>query len=348
MTDDPMVRSQERELSLIPFPMEEIFDTKLDTFDVVVFQNFGYTDPQLSIAQYERNLERYVQNGGGFLVIGGDHSFGEGRANFPTLSQALPVEPAGIPVDAAEFKARLTRDGMRHPITSLATGSLGNEAAWNSLPALAGANMTRAKAGATVLLDHPFANVAGQSAPILALWDYGRGRSMALLADSSWRWAFTSHASGAQSRHYDRFWANALRWLVRDPDLTTLKVSADPPSIEPGQPVGVIVSARLPDYQPAADAQVDVDLFSVEAQKVVASRAGTTGPDGVVRLEFSPPEAVRYKLLGSAKKGEKALGKGEDSVAVRALGPELSDSRVRPKLLEEIARATGGKALRLP
>jgi hypothetical protein len=64
MTDDPGVVSQERELSLIPFPMEEIFDTKLDTFDVVIFQNFGYADPSLSITEYERNLEQYVFKGG--------------------------------------------------------------------------------------------------------------------------------------------------------------------------------------------------------------------------------------------------------------------------------------------
>ena len=60
----PGVVNQERELSLIPFPMEEIFDTKLDTFDVVIFQNFGYAEPALSITEYERNLERYVYNGG--------------------------------------------------------------------------------------------------------------------------------------------------------------------------------------------------------------------------------------------------------------------------------------------
>jgi hypothetical protein len=212
---------------------------------------------------------------------------------------------------------------------------------------LPGANLTRAKPGATVLLDHPFATVDGKSAPILALWDYGRGRALALTTDSSWYWAFTTHGAGAPSRQYDRFWGNALRWLVRDPDLTTLKVSADPPSVEPGKPVGAVVAARLPDYQPAAGAAVRVDLFSVEAQRVVASQVGTTGPDGTARLEFAPPEPGAYKLLGQAHLGEKALGEGEDALAVRAVGPELSDASVRPELLAEVAKVTGGKALKL-
>lgn len=348
MSDDPLVRNQERELSLIPFPMDEIFDEKLDTFDVVIFQNFGYTDPQLSIEQYERNLERYVHGGGAFVMIGGDHAFGEGRASFTALAQALPVESLGVPADLSEFRARLTKEGQRHPVTALGAGPAGAEATWAALPAIPGANLTRAKPGATVLLEHPFANVDGKGAPILALWDYGRGRAMALTIDSSWYWAFAAQAQGAQSRHYDRFWGSALRWLVRDPDLTTLKVTADPPSVEPGRPVGVVVTARLADYQPAAGAQVKVRLFSVEKQQEVGAQSGTAGPDGVLRLEFPPPAPGAYRLQASAAKGDQPLGEGEDAVAVRGVGTELSDASVREGLLADIARLTGGKAWKLP
>lgn len=347
MSDDPGVVSQERELSLIPFPMEEIFDTKLDTFDVVIFQNFGYSDSSLSIAQYERNLERYVHNGGALVMIGGDSVLGEGRANMPTLYEALPLEGAG-PANVDSFKARLTPEGMRHPVTAMASGGTSTEAAWAELPAIPGANLTRAKPGATVLMDHPFLTAEGKNAPLVAVWDYGRGRAMVLATDASWYWAFTAHKEGSPSRTYDRFWGNALRWLVRDPDLTTLNVTADPPSVEPGRPVGVVVASRTSDYQPAQDAQVRVELVSVDTQKPVAVQTGQTGPDGVVRLEFPPPAPGPYKLVATAKKGETDLGRGEDAVAVRAVGPELSDASVRPELMEQIAKYTGGKAYRLP
>ncbi|MBI3183698.1 MAG: theronine dehydrogenase [Myxococcales bacterium] len=347
MSDDPMVVNQDRELSLIPFPMDEIFETKLHTFDVVVFQNFGYTDPQLSIERYERNLDRYVHGGGAFAMIGGDHAFGEGRARFAVLGNAMPVEPAAA-ADLADFRPRLTPEGLRHPVTALASGSISTDAAWSTLPQLPGANITRAKPGATVLLEHPFAVVEGKNAPVLALWDYGRGRALALAVDSSWYWAFTSHAEGSQSRRYDRFWGNALRWLVRDPDLTTLRVTADPASVEPGKPVAAMVAARLPDYQPAAQAEVKVDLYSVAAGKVVATQSATAGMDGVARVEFPPPEPGAYRLLGTARKGERSLGEGEDAVAVRAVGPELADASVRPDLLSQVAKATGGEAFRLP
>jgi uncharacterized membrane protein len=335
--------NDERELSLIPFPMREIFQEKLDTFDVVIFQNFGYSEPGLSIASYESGLANYVKNGGALLLIGGDRSFSEAPGRFGMLADALPVE-AALPADVQPFKARLTPEGQRHPVTALGGASQSSESAWASLPAIPGINLTRAKSGATVLLEHPFATVDGRAAPLLALWDYGRGRSLALTTDGSWYWAFVAHGSGSQSRYYERFWSNALRWLVRDPDLTTLQVVADPPSVEPGKPVAVVVTARLPNYQPAADAEVKVDLVSADDGHVVGTRQGETNADGIVRLEFPPPAPGPYRLVGRASKGERSLGEGQDAVAVRAVGTELADAHVGTDLLQEIAKVSGGKA----
>jgi uncharacterized membrane protein len=344
----PVGGNEQRDLSLIPFPMQEIFETKLHTFDVVIFQNFGYTDPSLNIYQYEQNLERYIFGGGAMVMIGGDHAFGEGHATMPVLMQAMPVEPSHTPAAVDAFRARVTPQGTRHPVTALGPSPTATEAAWSALPEISGANLAHAKPGATVLLEHPFQTVDGKNAPLLALWDYGRGRTMALTTDASWYWAFPAHAGGAATRSYDRLWSNALRWLVRDPDLTTLKLSADPPAVEPGKPIAGVITARLPDYQPAAGAQVRVDLISVRTGKVVASQQATAGADGVARVEFPPPEPGPYKLVGTARAGDRELGSGEDAVAVRAVGPELADASVRSDWMADIAKATGGKAYRLP
>lgn len=339
--------SDERELSLIPFPMAEIFSEKINTFDVVVFQNFGYSENGLSVAAYEKDIAEYVKNGGALAMIGGDRSFGEAPGRFGQLADALPVETAG-PADLSPFRPRLTAEGLRHPVTALATGSQSTEAAWASLPAVPGANMTRLRPGATALLEHPSASADGKAAPILALWEYDRGRTLVLTTDASWYWAFTSHAGGAPTRHYERFWANALKWLVRDPDLTTLQVVADPPSVEPGRAVGVVITARLPDYQPAADAAVSVDLVSVDDGRSIGTQTGTTSGDGVVRLEFPAPAPGAYRLVGRATKNGKSLGEGQDAVAVRGAGTELADAHVGTELLESIAQATGGKAFTVP
>jgi uncharacterized membrane protein len=347
-SDDTQTRNPERELSLIPFPMEEIFDAKLSTFDVVIFQNFGHADPQLSIAQYERKLEQYVANGGALVAIGGDRAFGDGRTSYPILDRALPVDGIGQPASVVPYHVHLTADGQRHPVTSVLPTPAASVAAWDELPAGSGVNLVRPKPGATVLLDNPSLLLEGKPAPVLALWEHGRGRAMALMTDDSWTWAFTVHRNGDPSRLYDRFWGNALRWLVRDPDLTTLQVSADPPSVEPGTPLGAMVTAREADYQPAAGAEVVVELSSIRERRVVGTARASTGPDGTAHVTFPPQPVGAYRIHAVARAGERLLGEGEDAVAVRTLGPELTDASVRGDLLAALARDTGGKAYHLP
>jgi hypothetical protein len=345
--DQTGVLDEQRELSLIPFPRDEIFQKKIGTFDLVVVLNFAQDDPGTSLASYQRDIEAYVRNGGALAYLGGDRSFGDAPSSYTPFDAVLPVTPAG-PADLQPFSPRLTPEGQRHPITLLATGSLGNEEAWAQLPALPGLNLTRPRPGAVVLLDHPFTTVDGRSAPLLAIWEFGRGRALALMTDGSWRWNLTAHARGPSSRAYERFWNNAIRWLVRDPDLTTLSLTAEPASVEPGKPVVAVVVARLPDYQAAASASVTVELKSADDGRVLGQASGVSGPDGVVRLEFPPPPPGAYLLQGKASLGDKPLGEASDAVAVRAVGPELADVRVNATLLRELARATGGRFFDAP
>ena len=345
--DESGAYDERTELSLIPFPHEEIFRTKISTFDIIIIMNFGNEDRGVALTAYDNDLREYVKNGGALAYIGGDRSFGDSPAQVNPFADVLPVEAAGT-ADLSVFKPRLTADGVRHPVTALATGTTSAQAGWDELPALPGANMTRAKNGATVLLDHPFATPGGKSAPLLAIWEYGRGRSMALMTDSSWYWAFTSHVHGAPSRSYERFWSNAIRWLVRDPELTTLGVTADPPSVEPGKPVSISVVARTPDYQAAPGAVIEVELRSADDNRVVGTQQVTASGDGTVRVEFPPPPPGAYKIIGKASKDGKSLGESTDAVAVRAVGPELADARVNTALLKELAAAAKGRYFSSP
>ncbi|MCC6337717.1 MAG: theronine dehydrogenase [Myxococcales bacterium] len=334
-------QQESRELSLIPFPKDEIFQKKINTFDLIFVLNFGNEDPQTSLSYFRHDIESYVTNGGALAYLGGDRSFGEARGGLNPLDGVLPVTTAGS-AELEAFQPRLTADGLRHPITALGTGGLSTEAVWAGLPKIPGMNLVRPRPGATVLLDHPFSTVDGKNAPLLAIQEVGRGRTLTLATDAAWYWAFPSHAQGAPTRAYERFWSNAIRWLVRDPDLTALSVAADPPSVEPGRPVAVVVGARTQDYQPAPGASISIELLSAEDGRVVGQATALAGPDGTARLELPAPPPGAYKVIGRATKDGKTLGESTDAVAVRAVGPELSDARVNGALLSEIAKATGG------
>jgi hypothetical protein len=188
----------------------------------------------------------------------------------------------------------------------------------------------------------------GKNAPVIALGEFGRGRVMAIMADSTWSWSFGAAATGTGPRVYDRLWNNAIRWLVRDPDLTPVKVAAEKASVEPGEPIVAVVSARQADYGPAAGAQVELDLIQADEGRLVMRQKAVAGSDGTARIELTPPQPGPYKLIARASRNESALGQGEDAVAVRSTGPELADAAPRPELLKAIAQATGGAFFEAP
>jgi uncharacterized membrane protein len=349
----------QEELSLIPFPVAEIFGEQLRTFDVVVFVNFAYQPYRsLDIERHLPAIRDYVKNGGAFAMLGGEQSFGEGRYSATALAEVLPVEALeGMGLAVEQFRPRLTSEGRRHPITNLVAGDAPNAAAWAALPPLPLLNRTRALAGASgsrVLLEAPEIAVGGRPAPLVAVREVGAGRTLAVTTDSSWFWGFLAAEQGGSTRSYQRFWTNALRWLVRDPDLAPVRVDPDARETDLGQPVGVTVSASAPDWSPAAGAPLLVELLG-EGGGAASRAEGTIGPDGTAHVRVPPPAAPgAYRVQATVATrcaaetpcpAEAPRERATGAVAIRAAGPEDLDVAPRPALLRAVAEATGGRSL---
>lgn len=349
-TDEP---GPQEELSLIPFPVAEIFGEQLKTFDAVVFVNFAYAPYRgLDIDRYLPNLRDYVRNGGAFAMLGGEQSFGEGRYGETALAEILPLAPVdGAGAVPEAFRPALTAEGRRHPVTSLAPGEGPNADAWAALPPLSRLNLTRALApgqGAAVLLEAPGVTVQGRPAPVVAVREVGQGRTLAVTTDSAWHWGFLAAESGQGDRAYQRFWNAALRWLVRDPGLGPLQVEPDAPAVEPGGAVGIDLNVRGSDFGPAPGKKVAVELVD-ETGRAVARGEAIAGADGTARVELVPPRPGAYKVVARAEAAPGAPAEvATTAVAVRGAGPEDADAAPRPELLEAVAEATGGAFSALP
>jgi uncharacterized membrane protein len=341
----------QEDLSLIPFPVGEIFGPQLKTFDAVLFLNFAWSPYRsLMIESFLPGIRDYVLAGGAFAMVGGEQSFGQGRYGETAIAEILPVQPLdGVPALEEEFRPRLTAEGRRHPIMRLAAGDGPNDAAWTALPPLPGVNAVRALppgAGAAVLLEAPGVLVDGRPAPVVAAREVGRGRTLALTTDSSWYWGFVAAEAGRGGRAHQRFWLNALRWLVRDPGTDALQVEPDSRAVEPGAPVGLTLSLRGADAGPAAGRKVQVELVGEDGKAAVRGEA-TTGADGEARLELTPPGPGAYRVVARSEDGTGGEG-GSAAVAVRGTGPEDADAAPRPELMRALADATGGGSSELP
>ncbi len=212
------------ELSLIPFPTQELFSQELPCFDAVVFANFDY-GPYVP-RHYLDNLVRFVEeSGGGFAMLGGDRSFSLGGYEGSPLERILPVEFSGAAPGRAyapgTFRPRLTDEGVRHPLFQWLPDPEANRDLWNRLPELGGSNwMLRAKAGAVVLAENPEARNEYGTQPLVALGEYGNGRTLAWPATACGggacptrvREAGTRSPTGTSGRGRCAGWSTTRRW----------------------------------------------------------------------------------------------------------------------------------------
>jgi hypothetical protein len=295
-----------RELSLIAFPIRELFDVKLDEFDLIIFDRYSRRGviPQA----YLENVTRYVRNGGAFLEAAGP-SFGTPLSLARTpLGSILPTEPTGNVYEEG-FKARVTDQGRRHPVTEglPGAGAPGGEPTWGRWVRQVEA---RVHHGVTVISgDH--------GGPLLVLDRVEKGRVAQLLSDQMWFWARGFEGGGPQAELLRRL----AYWLMKEPDLEENDLRA----MVEGDRLIVTRQSLEPDDRPVT----------------------VTMPDGSSRgLTLSPESGGRS--TGNLAIDEMGLYRVTDGsrTALAAAGPlnpiEFADVRSTPEKLAPVVSATGG------
>lgn len=339
--DNSMVPADE--LSLIPFPTEELFEQHLRSFDLIIFQDFDFGPYQM--ARYLPRIHDYVLNGGSFAMLGGDRSFGAGAYAATPIAEILPVTlPGRAPyIDENEFAPSVVADAAHHPLVELAPRVSDNLELWQKLAPLAGTNLvTGLRAGANALLVHPsLTTAAGQPMPVLSVLTPGRGRALALTTDSAYRWGMATAGRTGDASVYERFWDRALRWLARDPLLDPAQIATDRPSYGPGANMRIQAWLRDELYRPRTPGPFRLRVQD-DHGALVQEASLETDPDGRATLTLPAPlRAAAYTISVLSEGAVQALA--EQGFIVEAGGDELADPRARPNTLREIAAATGGE-----
>ena len=328
-----------QELSLIAFPYERLFTEQLETFDVVIFQNFDFKpyferDPNGLLG----NIVRFVREGGAFVMVGGDRSFDLGEYADTPIAGILPVRlgVGGTSVSEGSFKPALAEGGKQHPVTRIA-GSLEDSAlAWSRLPELDGMNRNRGLVdGAATLLEHPSVTTNGEPMPVLSVREVGEGRTMALMTDASWRWSFSEAGTGRGNQSYLRFWKGALRWLVADPDDRRMVAQPSAENVLLGESMRIKTVVRDAGFNPVVGARITGVVASPDGLEVPIE--AVTDEMGVAVSTVTPQVqgAHRVRLVSEDR------GAAETVFSVVTRDPELAEVSPDTVFLERLAEAYG-------
>jgi hypothetical protein len=303
-----------RELSLIVFPMRELFEQKLKEFDLIIFDR--YESGNLITRDYFRNIAEYVRNGGALLVSVGP-VFATARSLYRTpLGAVLPAAPLGDVLETP-FKPKVTEIGQRHPVTANLpqAGEPGKEPDWGRWFRLV---TSRAEHGNTVLS-------GADDRPLVVLDRVGEGRVAELLSDHLWLWNRGIDGGGPQPELVRR----VAHWLMKEPDLEEEALRA------------TAVGGRI---------EVSRRTLATTFPKVTMTAPGT-GPEGgatrVLELSQTAP-GLGVAVVDVDKPGLYRFDDGTLRTVAAVGNPdplEFSDVRATDAKLKPLVEASGGGLL---
>src|SRR5215468_2231522 len=115
------------ELSLIAFPTRELFQQRINEFQLIIFDRYA-RQGVLPIAYFD-NIARYVRQGGAVLVAAGPDYASTTSIWRTPLDSVLPAEPVGV--TERGFYPRVNDAGKRHPVTRGLEGAASDPPKWS-------------------------------------------------------------------------------------------------------------------------------------------------------------------------------------------------------------------------
>lgn len=303
------------EMSLIAFPVDELFTRRIEDFDLIIFDRYrvrGILPPV-----YFDNIRRYVERGGAVLVGTGPEGTGvEGLAYTP-LGRILPAQPTGGLIEAP-FRPELSASGRRHPVTADLPGAGAEGAApeWGPWLRLVEA---QARPGAQVVLE-------GEGRPLLVLDHVGEGRVAQLLSDQVWLWGHGFEGGGPQRELLRRI----AHWAMAEPELEEETLSA---AVLPGEAGPVLRITR----RSLADGVGSLRL---------------TAPDGQARAVALAEDRPGHWTADVAVTADGLYRLEQDGLSrLVAVGPaaprEFEETVASAALLRPLVEASGGAVIRV-
>ena len=297
------------QLALIAFPTKELFSDKIKDFDLIIFDRYQHRDILHNL--YYDNIARYVHDGGALLVASGDDYAGKTSLAFTPLSTVLPAMPTGQLIERP-FKARLSGDGHKHPVTRGLPGSEGKEPTWGRWFR----QVEVAPARGRVLMN------GADERPLLVLDRKTKGRVALLLSDHAWLWARGFEGGGPHTDLLRRL----SHWLMKEPDLEEERLLASAKGLK------LTIERRSMDDESIA--RVQISAPGGETSEVTLEKAGP----GLWRSTIDVAAPGLYKLQTTSTLGMLTAVAHAGIEDAR----EMNEVTATDEKLKALVEATGG------
>lgn len=336
---------------LYPDSKETLFN-----FDAIIFGNIAASE--FTQTQLENTVEFVRTRGGGFLMLGGLYSLGnpnttDAYINTP-IAELLPVElelgdqpkPAPLHLSPAQiprpkgFKLLLTAEGKTEPLMELANSSTENLKKWDKMPTLYYySKVKRAKAGATILAEHPSERNEFGKRILIATHNFNAGRVMVYTPSNPERWQMQMDS---KDDSHDRFWRQTVKWLTTAPK-SAIKLNIAKTEYMLKEPVVIEATATDKTFNVTNNAKLRAIVVDENGTRKEMQLEQVLGTDGLYTARFIPGQYGEYTVTATGTLDGEDLGKQQALFEVKPSFEEFSDAALNVPLLTNLANMSGGK-----
>jgi uncharacterized membrane protein len=323
------------------FPADHETARRHDVFVIGDLERASFSDAQIA------TLREAVSRGAGLLCLAGQAAFADGGWSDSGLAELLPVQMGAGGTRAGEFGLGLTAAGKAHPVFAGCAGFFAAEGS-GKLPRLRFTNLLgAAKPGAEVLAEHLALKFPGGGArPILAVQNYGKGRTAVFAAGSTWRWELLR--GRGRKTPYAKFWGQLVRWLASEDTKRKsagkgLSAHIDKRLYQPGEKIRLWAEAHGEGGRLAAGARVSAAAAAPGGERTRLQLAPVAESPGQFETVYQPAGPGSHSLTVTGTEGGRKLG--EVTLTFRVGKPNLEFERLdlNERLLRRVADQTGGR-----
>jgi len=319
---------------------------ELNEFDVIFLGDVGIGDGQLTLEQCKLLRDVVRNHAAGVVFMPGL------RGRHATLLQTElddlypvvldPTQPGGWGSQTpGQFE--LTEAGHRSLLTNLEESDDTNSELWQSLPGFQWyAAALRAKAGCEVLAVHQTESSAQGRVPLIVTKTYGTGKVLFMGTDGAWRWR-----QGVEDKYHYRFWGQVARWMAYQRNMAkgeTMRLFFSPDQPRLQQTLTLNANVMEPSGEPLSQGDVAARIVAPSG-KAETVRFSSSGDEwGAFSGRFTSEEPGQHEVTLTCKQTNAVL---KASFFVQGDAAERAGKPARPEVLDEIARVSRGKVIKL-
>lgn len=338
------VRDSDELADGFPATREQLF-----SYDAVIIGSLEAAE--LSTAQ-QLALRDYVSvRGGSLLMLAGRHGLADGGWGRSVVSAALPVildaRLAAKTFERTRAQVLPTISGLRTSWLSLGDSFDENQAAWQSLPAVADSqSLGSVKPGAVVLLERSnVAPGASDAEPVLVSQRYGKGQTLVFGTSGTWRWQMSLNST---DQRHESFWRQLATVLV-DGVVPRISISASQPVYRDSDTATLSLSAYAANFEPLQQASLPAQLTAPDGSVSTVELLSDTRRPGYFQAVVDTPLDGPYTVNAMTPLGGESPATSMASAEhwwVRESGTAESFKNTQQQdFLQRVADATGGRYL---